>query len=403
MSYFDKPQQVRTRKIIFQIHVWTGLILGLYMLLIGTSGSILVFDHDLARISSLRTPPIGRIKGAVSETNVAATLRAVQKIFPKDEVSGITLSTSSEPLTKVFLRTKAGEMFSVSINPHTGAMTRSGEPPWLLWTFHLHRDLLAGNIGLLVNGIGACFLLILCISGIVVWWPGVKHWRYALSIRFKGSWKRINWDIHRAVGFWTLALLSMWAISGIYFVWSKQCSDLINRFSSISATLPPHFVVPVRAKSPWPVLDVMLTQAKLSSPESILSGINFPSNSTSPLTVYMARGERGDFNHMDYVYLDPSTGKQLAIWHRGVNPTFGSKLVFWLVPLHFGIDWGLPIKIIWACCGLGLPTLFITGTLMYWNRSLSKQWRLLKGNSMIDRKMHDLDRTSRIESRQLVD
>ena len=84
---------------------------------------------------------------------------------------------------------------------------------------------------------------------------------------------------------------------------------------------------------------------------------------------------------MDRVYFDPSSGKQLAIWHSGINPTLGSKFVYWLGPLHFGLYWGTGIEILWAALGLSLPVLTITGTLMYWNRSLSKYWAKLKSRS----------------------
>jgi uncharacterized iron-regulated membrane protein len=39
-------------------------------------------------------------------------------------------------------------------------------------------------------------------------------------------------------------------------------------------------------------------------------------------------------------------------------------------PLHFGTLWGLGPKILWAFLGMSLPTLTVTGLLMYWNRKL---------------------------------
>ena len=35
----------------------------------------------------------------------------------------------------------------------------------------LHFDLLAGRTGRIVNGVGAACLLLMCISGLVIWWP----------------------------------------------------------------------------------------------------------------------------------------------------------------------------------------------------------------------------------------
>jgi uncharacterized iron-regulated membrane protein len=48
-----------------------------------------------------------------------------------------------------------------------------------------------------------------------------------------------------------------------------------------------------------------------------------------------------------------------------------------LAPLHFGTAYGTGVKILWALLGILLPLLAITGTLMYWNRYLSKKWRAL--------------------------
>jgi uncharacterized iron-regulated membrane protein len=48
--------------------------------------------------------------------------------------------------------------------------------------------------------------------------------------------------------------------------------------------------------------------------------------------------------------------------------------------LHFGTSWGAGVKIVWAAAGLALPLLLITGTLMYWNRSLRKKWKALQSN-----------------------
>jgi uncharacterized iron-regulated membrane protein len=83
----------------------------------------------------------------------------------------------------------------------------------------------------------------------------------------------------------------------------------------------------------------------------------------------MARGVARNFSQMDYVYFDPATGRQLALWHRGINNTWGGSFIFWLGPLHFGYDWGLAIKILWTAIGCALPLLA--------NRSLSKKWKML--------------------------
>jgi uncharacterized iron-regulated membrane protein len=197
-------------------------------------------------------------------------------------------------------------------------------------------------------------------------------------VNFHKSWKRINFDLHGSVGFWTLLILSMWAFSGVYFVWPKPIEFFVNRFSSVASANPPKFVVPSRCDKRWADLSTMIQEAERSSPNATFAGAFFPNSNRSALTLLMARGARRDFTQMDYICFDPATGRQLTFWHRGVTDTWGAKFIFWLSPLHFGYDWGLAVKIIWAVLGCALPLLSITGVLMYWNRSLSKQWKALK-------------------------
>jgi hypothetical protein len=42
----------------------------------------------------------------------------------------------------------------------------------------------------------------------------------------------------------------------------------------------------------------------------------------------MARGEAKNFTEMNYVYFDPVSVRQLALWHRGINNTWGSSSSF---------------------------------------------------------------------------
>jgi uncharacterized iron-regulated membrane protein len=86
----------------------------------------------------------------------------------------------------------------------------------------LHENWLAGPSGRIVNGVGAICLILLCLTGAVIWWPGIDHWRRSLTVQWHASFARINWDLHSAVGFWCFLFVLMWAISAIYLVFQEQ-------------------------------------------------------------------------------------------------------------------------------------------------------------------------------------
>ena len=51
------------------------------------------------------------------------------------------------------------------------------------WFVKLHENLLFGKTGRLVNGIGALFLTLVCLTGAVIWWPGIKNWRRSPTVK----------------------------------------------------------------------------------------------------------------------------------------------------------------------------------------------------------------------------
>jgi uncharacterized iron-regulated membrane protein len=80
----------------------------------------------------------------------------------------------------------------------------------------LHDDLLGGQTGRKINGAAAIGVLLICVTGPVVWWPGVARWRRSLTLRRGVGWGRFLWDLHSAIGFWGIAFLLMLTASGLY-------------------------------------------------------------------------------------------------------------------------------------------------------------------------------------------
>lgn len=86
----------------------------------------------------------------------------------------------------------------------------------------LHENWLTGPTGRTANGIGALCVTLLCLTGAVIWWPGIMHWRRSLTVAWRTSFARTNWDLHSAIGFWCFPFVLMWAVSGAYLVFQNQ-------------------------------------------------------------------------------------------------------------------------------------------------------------------------------------
>jgi len=186
-GFLTRPQNVFLRKALFQVHLWTGVAIGLYIVLVCVTGSALVF-----RIYMQRAAFPHLFAAAPGEPADAATvLERVKEAFPNDRVSGIDAPTSARPTTLAYV--VRGERFlTILVDPTTGQVLGELPERSIVRTIQdLHFDLLAGHTGHVVNGVGAGLLLVLCATGMVIWWPGIATWRRGFTIDFRRSWQRI--------------------------------------------------------------------------------------------------------------------------------------------------------------------------------------------------------------------
>jgi uncharacterized iron-regulated membrane protein len=231
--------------------------------------------------------------------------------------------------------------------------------------------------GRVLNGVGAACLLILNATGMVIWWPGIRNWKRALKVDFERGWRRINFDLHVSVGFWTIVIASFWALSGIYFGWPRQIFQFVDSFSPVITARPPAISVTPYSDAREPDLRALLQQAMKLDPGTHLGGVSFPYSRRAPLGILMRRRDSPGYEYVDTVYFNPYSGQYISTWRYGVNQSLGDWIIWLQVPLHFGTYWGLGIKVVWAAAGLAIPLLAVTGLLMYWNRALRRKWRRL--------------------------
>lgn len=379
-----QPQTLWLRKAAFQIHLWVGLFLAVYVALIGLTGSILVFRAELEAWS--RPPELrGAWNGPVN-IDPATAIANVTKARPGAIVGFLYAPRLNVPAYAALVAAKGGAD-TVYVHPETGAIQGSesaGAHGFLRLVGQFHFFLLLGRPGLLANGVGSLLLLALTLTGIVIWWPGIRAWKRGLVVDFSLSWKRINYDLHNVTGFWTLGIVSFWAISGVYFAWPKEFAAVLERFSPLSAPQKQFAIAPgATGKAD---IAAVLAQARALCPGTMFYAISIPPAAKTPILVYMARHKSGGALEADYVYFDPHTGKHLGTWQRGLTRTASDWIVWSMLPFHTGTRWGFAVKTLWFLLGLSFPLLAVTGVWMYWNRYLSSRWKQLTGN----KQRHDL-------------
>jgi uncharacterized iron-regulated membrane protein len=222
-----RPQSLWARRALFQIHLWTGLLVGVYVVAVSISGSAVVFRREMngALGGGPRFVTMGPVR--LTDEKLAAV---AERAHPGYRTSKIWKSRRPNVALDVWM-VRDGAKLQHLFDPFTGRDLGPTVPVGLKmldWMVDFHDNLLGGDTGRFVNGLGGICLLALCLTGMVIWWPGVGTWRRNVLVRWSVGWRRFNWDLHNAVGFWTALLLLMWAISSIYLVFPHPFSALVD-------------------------------------------------------------------------------------------------------------------------------------------------------------------------------
>ena len=111
------------------------------------------------------------------------------------------------------------------------------------WLLDLHDNLLAGETGRHVNGVGAIGLIVLCLTGAIIWWPGLGNWRRSLIVDLRAHSRRLTWSLHSTLGFWSFAFLFMWGVTGVFLSFQPAIAAVFDLLEPFDASSPVERVV----------------------------------------------------------------------------------------------------------------------------------------------------------------
>jgi uncharacterized iron-regulated membrane protein len=226
--WISHPQNVWLRKALFQLHLWSGIGIGLYVLVISVTGSIVVYSNELYRAATPDPVIVSQSGPRLAEDQLKA---AATRMYPGYTAVGISGGQKPDQAVTVTFSGPGGRKDRL-FNPYTGKDMGDAVPLSIRFVsklLELHDDLLAGPTGRKINGFGGLLLIVLALTGIVVWWPGIKTWRRSLTVHRKVGWRRFTWDLHSMLGFWMLAFILLFGLSGVYLGNAQYFQDLADR------------------------------------------------------------------------------------------------------------------------------------------------------------------------------
>jgi uncharacterized iron-regulated membrane protein len=205
------------RRLILTVHLWVGLLAGVFILILGITGSIMAFETELDR---LLHPHLSYVKASGNVVSLVAIGETVSKQFGGQPVVAYLPSESPDLSWQVILPSGI-----VCVNQYTGEVlgTRVRGQTIVGLARDLHVRLAAGDVGRTIMKWSGPAMLVSLASGLYLWWPRKQ-------VRIRGWRSGAFWfDLHNAVGIFALAPLLVLAETGTVIGFEDQAAALLGK------------------------------------------------------------------------------------------------------------------------------------------------------------------------------
>jgi uncharacterized iron-regulated membrane protein len=335
------------------MHAWSGAVLALLLVVLGLSGTLLVFKDDYLRASF----PEARAGIEPTPDNLAIVAERAGAVYGERLVSAV-FGTPEMGLTRLYL-TNGDAAYLGPDGATVAVWSGTGRPE--AWLFDLHHHLLAGDTGELVAGIAGLAAVLLTITGLVAIWPA----RRAIGARIwpRSARRGDMLAAHRNLGLVAALPVALLCLTGSAMVFSVEARALLTGFRSsgdaVAGTAPP----------PWQAASDIdwsagLAAAQAQFPQATIRIARWPSDTSPAISLRLRQRAEWHPNGRTYVLVDGAASQTRIEADSEAHP-LGLRIYNALYPLHSShLGRGLPGRIydlFSALAGLALTALGLVG------------------------------------------
>ncbi|MEO9601488.1 PepSY-associated TM helix domain-containing protein [Parasphingorhabdus sp.] len=363
----------RLRRAVRSLHLWLGLGVGGLLVLLGLTGSVLVFYPELDALlhPEIRAEASGP---AVQEPDWDRALATVRRVYPdkqgpwRFEVTG---EAGAIPARYYNPPERTGHAFRpmmVWLSPDGSQVLRRdywGEYA-VTFIYDLHFRLLLGETGGTVLGWLGFVLLALLLSGLWAWWPK-GSWTKALRLKTSAHPQRTLRDWHKLTGLTGLIFLLILTVTGMMMELPQESDAVLGAIGLPMDSMPHVHPAPERSAGKVRVAQIV-SAGRAALPQARLAWIETPpaGGGNFRLRMQVPSDPSFRFPH-SYVWVDSATAMVMGVYDAR-QARAGSVINNWLHPLHEGSAGGLTGRILVALCGLIPAVLFVTGVMRWRSR-----------------------------------
>ena len=389
----QKKKKNTFKKWISKLHLWLGVAVGCFVLVISITGALYVFKDEFQNV--IRKDYIHHNEQNISQEKILP-LRILEQKVAAQTNEKYPIHWAEIPLDK----TKSYKFYyyernpntwnyfdefviykTAYVNPFTGKVLALEDEKngffnivkFIHWSFLLKSDW-----GTYIVGIPVLIFLIMLISGIILWWPKNKKarkQRFWFQWKNIKSWRRKNYDLHSILGFYSSIFALILTLTGLFYAFFFVQAALYVLFSG-GETVYPDFSH-IKTKAPIEMrnagtLDKMAQKVEELYPDASVYSLDFghehlDDHEHPNYEVYVKQLDYSyHINHQ--IIFDENSGEFLMNRpHQKKN--FGEKFVAANYDIHVGAILGIWGKILAFIISLICASLPITGFLVWKGRN----------------------------------
>lgn len=374
----------RVKQLLIVTHRWTSLILGLVLVVVCTSGALLLYHTDIERWTNSEAYAATPTDDPMPVVDALAVVAAAEPDF---EIGGVL---SEHDVYRVY-----NPLFEswISVDPGTGdILGRSDDGGGAIhWTLDLmvnvhdcwlsceglpgYTPFFAAEVpgiapvtwGALVLGVMGLLLLFLALSGVWLWWPSFKRFAHGVRVRWsKGRYAR-DFDLHQVLGMVSLPFLLMWAVTGAGY----ELPFVGSTYYAVTPGPAPEETLTLSEESDA-TTDITPAEAVEAAAAVLPEGavltdiaLPFPDDPTATYYTYWAVGF-DPWGHSDYpgdsgVAIDRHTGAAVVDYSPPGQSVAADLWESWNYPTHAGVVVNPWWRLVWFVMGMVPLVLAITG------------------------------------------
>jgi uncharacterized iron-regulated membrane protein len=339
---------------------------GALLVLIGLSGSAMIFRFDLERLCF---PALMHTHSEPGTLNFDACMKAAREVNAAKTVRSVRLPVRADE-TFEWLTVPAGETTKVHAtyvytDPFTCSVlgTRGPKKDLMSFLVNFHHALFLGKAGAVIQVVVALTTVALVVIGLILWLP--KTWTWS-RVRPRASAR----PVHYAIGFSAFLPLLIIAPTGAYMAWRVEITQaLLHEPTAKPVVSSPKTTPP--AEPPSGYLNAAIAAARQARPEAVLRSVTLPQKVGGGISIlYQLPGEHGRAAN-NTMTLKPTKDGSLRVASIAESRR-GSKLrrlLNGLMEVHYGEFAGIGSRLLWCVTGFAPAALFGSGLLM-WRRRL---------------------------------